>query len=123
MSKDACENAEKPAAKCHIVCHSAHDNCLVLLLTLHCRGHDRSRLLLYLPKCAPCHAWWLLKGLPAELCWPRRPGRRKEGFHRVGLHCMHLQVQSFLPDVILPYILQPAPCHCRSMRLPSMGRA
>ena len=103
MAKDACK---EPAGTCHTVGHGVHDSCLVLLLTRHCGGVDRSRLLLNVSQYAPCCAWWLLKGLPTELCWPRGSGRGKEGFHRVGLHCMHLQVQSYLPVELSPYTLQ-----------------
>ena len=105
MSKEACVDTEDPASTCHDVCHGTRDNRSALPLTLHCGGVDRSRLLLNLPQHPPCHAWWLLKGLPTELCWPRRSGRGEKGFYRVGLHCMHLQVQYCLPVVLLPYIL------------------
>ena len=106
MSKVAYVITEEPAATCHNVYHGNRDNCSVLLLTLHCGGLDRSRLLLDVRQYAPCHAWGLLKGLPTELCWPCRSGRRKEGFDRIRLHCMHLQAQSCLPVMILPHILQ-----------------
>ena len=106
MSKDACEGTEEPAATCQLVCHGTHDNHSVVLLTLHCGGVGRSRLLLKLPQYASCCGWRLLKGLPTKLCWLHRSGRGEERFHRVGLHRMHLQAQNAVAIMPLPYILQ-----------------